>query len=462
MFGFAVLSFILLDNTLMICPPILAHSSGTDFHQVMIAIKYGIFLQVNFVMVLAEYYLNWKQITRITLAMTIILTGCIPAAELSTRPTIQGGANPEIIIATSTIRPISSALEEYFLPAYYSDSYLGIVESSKSEQGLVIYSPLGETVWKPVIDTFIGHYPWIKVSIVELGTNEVFERYKSDTESDERTADLVVSSSPDGWLNYANSGQVEPYVTEEDLYIPPWTKLAPGIYTFSSDPMVIVYDKGEFTQPPQSMDDLIKMINENPATLDENITTYDVSQNSTGFSIYWYLVTKLGQTGWDFIDKIGTTNPVLKSSSSSIVSSIVDNEASMGLFVSPIAFLQEQGQHPGIGWTFIKDGQPILMRSIAITKKATSPNSARLLVDFLLSQEGQLALAYGWLTPFRSDIANVDLFKPSENNQAHIHFDQVIREVGLDNLIFINLDPEILDLVKRENFINQWNQAMSK
>lgn len=406
--------------------------------------------------------MNWTQVNRFALAITILLTGCVPAHELPTRTTNQGGVNPEIQIATATIRPPARGLDEYFLPAYYADTYLSIVESSKSEQGLVIYSPLGETVWKPVIDTFQGHYPWIEVTTVELGTNEVFERYFIDTESGERTADLVVSYSPDGWLTYANAGQVEPYVTEENLYIPPWAKLAPGIYTFSSDPMVIVYDKGEFTAPPQSIDDLITMINENPSTLDENIITYDANQNSTGFSIYWYLVNKLGQTGWDFIGKIGSTHPVLKSSSSSIVTSISDNEASLGLFVSPIAFLQEQGRHPNIGWTFIKDGQPILMRSIAITKKATSPNSARLLVDFLLSQEGQLALAYSWLTPFRSDIANVDLFFTSDNNQAHIHFDQVIREVGLNNLIFINLDPEIIKPEKRDIFINQWNQSMRK
>ncbi len=406
--------------------------------------------------------MNRSQVIRIALATTIILTGCAPVNEIATRIPVQGAANPKVISSTPTGLPTPRGLDEYFLPSYYADTYLGIVESSKSEQGLIIYSPLGDLVWKPVIDTFHGHFPWIEVTTVELGTNEVFERYYSDSSSGERTADLVVSYSPDGWLTFANAGQIEPYVTEENLNIPPWTKIAPGIYTFSSDPLVIVYDKGDIADSPQGLGDLINMINENPSVLDETIITYNAEQNSTGFSIYWFLVNKLGQTGWDFINKIGTTHPVLRSSSSSIVSSILDNEASIGLFVSPIAFLQEQELHPDIGWSFVKDGQPILMRSMAITKLAASPNSARLLVDFLLSQEGQLALAYGWLTPFRSDIANVDLFTSSETGEAHIHFDEVIREVGLDNLIFINLDPEIIKPENKENFINLWNQAMSQ
>jgi iron(III) transport system substrate-binding protein len=102
------------------------------------------------------------------------------------------------------------------------------------------------------------------------------------------------------------------------------------------------------------------------------------------------------------------------------------------------------------------------MRSIAITKQAKSTNSARLLVDFLLSQEGQIALALGGLTPFRTDIANVDLFDSTDGIKPYIHFNQVIEEVGLDNLIFIALDPEINNSDKRIAFIEKWNRAFAR
>ena len=126
-----------------------------------------------------------------------------------------------------------------------------------------------------------------------------------------------------------------------------------------------------------------------------------------------------------------------------MVSSILNGESSLGYFVSPISFLPELDQHPELGWTYIRDGQPILMRSIAITKQAKSPNSAKLMVDFLLSQEGQISACTGRMTPFRPDIANVDIFDITKGGHEYIHFNQVIEEVGLDNLIFITLDPEI-------------------
>jgi ABC-type glycerol-3-phosphate transport system substrate-binding protein len=84
------------------------------------------------------------------------------------------------------------------------------------------------------------------------------------------------------------------------------------------------------------------------------------------------------------------------------------------------------------------------------------------MVDFLLSQEGQIALALGGLTPFRPDIANVDIFNSSDGNKPYIHFNQVIEEIGLDNLIFITLDPEINNPEKRSAFIEKWNRALGR
>ncbi len=84
------------------------------------------------------------------------------------------------------------------------------------------------------------------------------------------------------------------------------------------------------------------------------------------------------------------------------------------------------------------------------------------MVDFLLSQEGQIALALGGLTPFRSDVANVEIFDFANEHKSFFHFNQVIEEVGLDNLIFINLDPEINNPDKRNAFIEKWNRAFGR
>ena len=393
---------------------------------------------------------------------TGLLTGCIsPTENPSVLPTHEV-ARPTLEPIESTVLPSPRALDAYFLPAYYPDSYKNIIEATKNEQGLVIYSALNESTWKPVIETFTGHYPWINVTVINLGANEVFDRYAADSLTGERNADLILSYAPEGWLNFANSGQIEPYLSEEDFYVPPWAKLAPGIYTIASDPMVLLYNKDELPRPPLRASELKELIESDPDQFTGKITSYDAAQNSTGLAVNWFWISKLGETGWELLNRVGETDPLLKTSSSSMVSSILNGDSSLGIFVSPISFLSELDLHPELGWRYIKDGQPILMRSIAITKQAKSPNSARLMVDFLLSQEGQIALALGGLTPFRPDIANVDIFDSSDGNQRYIHFNQVIEEVGLDNLIFITLDPEMNNPEKRSAFIEKWNRALGR
>jgi hypothetical protein len=56
----------------------------------------------------------------------------------------------------------------------------------------------------------------------------------------------------------------------------------------------------------------------------------------------------------------------------------------------------------------------------------------------------------------------VDIFKPVDGVQKHIHFNQVIEAVGLNNLIFITLDPEIIKSEKRDSFTEKWNRAMGR
>jgi iron(III) transport system substrate-binding protein len=393
---------------------------------------------------------------------TGLLTGCTsPTENPSALPTNQV-ARPTLAPIESAVLPSPRARDAYFLPAYYPDSYQNIIEATKNEQGLVIYSVLNESTWTPVIETFTGHYPWINVTVINLGANEVFDRYAADSLTGERNADLILSYAPEGWLNFANSGQIEPYLSEEDFYVPPWAKLAPGIYTIASDPMVLLYNKDELPRPPLRSSDIKEFIESDPDQFTGKITSYDAAQNSTGLAVNWFWINKLGETGWELLERVGATDPLLKTSSSSMVSSILSGDSSLGIFVSPISFLSELDLHPELGWRFIKDGQPILMRSIAITKQAESPNSARLMVDFLLSQEGQIALALGGLTPFRPDIANVDIFDSSDGNQRYIHFNQVIEEVGLDNLIFITLDPEMNNPEKRSAFIEKWNRALGR
>jgi iron(III) transport system substrate-binding protein len=392
----------------------------------------------------------WIILTLVT--TSLFLNGCNPGISVTATP-IPALETPVLIkpqlpnISTET----PSLLGQYMIPAYYTDSYTSIVNGSKAEGKLVIYSIMSKENWDPIIRIFNSHYPWIKVATFDLRAVEVFTRYGNDVKENKRTADIVVSSDQVGWYQFFTS-DILPYRSQEDSLIPDWAKSVFGTYTVSSDPMVIVYNKKLVPVPPKSMSDLAGLVKSDPEGYKGQIVTYDAELDATGFAINWFWIDKKGQAGWDILNILGKTQPVLMTSEGNIINAVGNGQAKIGYFVSATTVLSRLGTYPDLGWNYITDGQPILLRNMAITQKAASPNSAKLMIDFILSQEGQYALALGGLTPYRSDISGV----------TEYHLDKISAELGDTNVILLSFNDRLRNQSIEDIFIEKWKTAMQK
>ncbi len=343
-----------------------------------------------------------------------------------------------------------SGLATYFVPPYYSQFYIDTVNGSKQENNLVIYSIMSADNWAPIIQAFNEHYPWIKVTTFDLGAAEVFSRYNQDIESGGDTADIIVSSDPISWQQFIESGEVLTYRSPEDLFVPDWSKASIGLYTVSSDPMLIIYNKRYVTTPIDRLQQVSDMVAANPLALSGRIVTYDAEKNATGFAINWFWTDFARDAGWKRLETLGLASPVLMTSGGNMVEGVGRGDYSIGYFVSAITVYPRLKDYPDLAWSYIKDGEPILLRNMAITQKSKNPNSAKLMVDFILSQEGQLALGMGGLTPYRSDVAEI----------APTHLDNIIQEVGSSNIFFFTLDQRLLDPSVRQTFLDRWKQTV--
>lgn len=351
-----------------------------------------------------------------------------------------------------------SPLAEYGLPDYYPAEYAEIIEGSQQEMetvsdGLLVYSIMGESNWAPVLEAFYAKYPWMEgnVTALDLGSYEVFERYYSESASNARTGDMIITSSYDAWQEFIDKGNVVEYTSPEDGNVPDWSKLTNGIYTFSSDPMVIIYNKQLVSTPPASMADVAALIAAEPETYKGKVTTYDAINNATGFAINWFWLKEKGEPGWETMATIGQSTPSRQSSAGNMVNAVISGEALLGYFVSAISVLPRFPEaEPVLGWSYITDGQPILVRGQAVTAAAQAPNSAKLLMDFVLSTEGQVAVSKGGLTAYREDVTD----------QAESHLSAIEEAVGADNMIFFFLDPDLLDQAKKDAFIERWDTTV--
>jgi iron(III) transport system substrate-binding protein len=308
--------------------------------------------------------------------------------------------------------------------------------------------------WKPVLDGFKKKFDWIDVEALDLGSYEVFERYSSESAGNARTADMIITSAVDAWQDFIKRGELADYKSPEDDKVPAWTKPAPGIYTASTDPMVLMWNKALVQTPPKSMAELGDLVSKNAAQYTPGkIVTYEET-NATGFLGHWFWAKKVGQDkALQIIQAIGATKPKLESSGGRMVDATLAGETPLGYFVSAITILPRfPAAEQVLGYSLIADGTPIITRGMGLTKKGQSPNAAKLLVDYVLSSEGQIAFAEGGLTAYRQDVAD----------QAKIHLSKLAAQVGEQNLAPFSFDPDVADATKREDFRARLKSAFGR
>jgi iron(III) transport system substrate-binding protein len=391
-------------------------------------------------------------------AMAMVLAACGSGGGSTAAPTSgTGGAAAPTSAAGGAAAPTAAsgaaAPTAASGAAAPSGDMAAMVEASKNEKdGLLIYSIMSESNWKPVLEGFNAKYPWIKVTTTDLGAYEVFERYYTESAGNARTADFIATTAPDGWINFAKKGEVDPYVSSEDANVPDMGKIDKGIYAVSTDPMVFVWNKALLPEPPKTMADLVNMIKAEPDKFKGKLITYDAAGEGFGYGLNWFYTKAKGDEGWATLEALGSTKPIIQTSGGKMIDSVLAGEAILGFFVSNITVqprLAQAGDQ--LVYEYVPDAQVVAVRPIAVTKHAASPNSARLMVDYILSAEGQMAFAKGGLTAYRTDIAD----------QAPLHLSQVSKAVGGDDkLIFSHPEADIADQAKHDEFIAKWQKAL--
>jgi iron(III) transport system substrate-binding protein len=183
------------------------------------------------------------------------------------------------------------------------------------------------------------------------------------------------------------------------------------------------------------------------------IVTYEET-NGSGFASHWFFAKKVGQEkALELISAIGKTRPKLESGGGRMVDATLAGETLVGYFVSATTVLPKfPAAQEVLGYAMIGEGTPTLIRSMGITQKAQAPASSKLLLDYCLSQEGQIAWSEGGLTAYRPDVAE----------QSKFHLTKMSAEVGEQNLIFATFDPELSDEAKREGFRARLKTALGR
>ena len=281
------------------------------------------------------------------------------------------------------------------------DSTASLIKRSKSESGLVVYGNPPAANFNAFVAAFNKRYPWIKVTEFDLEDTTIFSKYASEAAQGARSADMLIASAPNMWVYAARQHYALGYTPKGLAKFPKYAKQYNGIYIMSPDPAIIVYNKLLLKDKvPASVAEIA-----NDSSTYNKVTGYTVD-NTFGYAGLWGYVQK---KGWSNFEKIGKRLNATTGVASQL-QVVSQGGAKATYLTSPTArfrIASDSRLSQILDWSYAKDGTPIVPRGIAITKKASSPASAKLFLDFIFSKAGQQAICDAGFTSYMKG------FKPS-------------------------------------------------
>jgi iron(III) transport system substrate-binding protein len=317
-----------------------------------------------------------------------------------------------------------------------------LIAQSKKEGGLVFYGNPPTANFNALADKFKAAYPWISVTSYDLDDNTIFSKYASEAAQRVRTADILIASAPNLWVYASRKGYALKSFTPTGLNkFPKFAKQFKGIYVMSPDPTIIVYNKLLLKDKvPSGVGEIA-----NDASTYDKVTGYTVD-NTFGYTgLYGYAQLK----GWNNFQAIGK-RLTPQTGVGGQLQLVAQGGAKAAYLTSPTArfTIKSNAQYSQIlDWTYVKDGEALVPRGIAVTAKAASPASAKLFLNFVYSPAGQQAMCDAGFTAYRNG------FTPSggcTNTLADVY-----AKVGAKNVYFPGFTQKFVNA--RPAFTKQWH-----
>ncbi|MGH6946587.1 MAG: ABC transporter substrate-binding protein [Kiloniellales bacterium] len=362
--------------------------------------------------------------------------------ELRLRTTLFAGA--------VTLLSVTAALAQD-VPSSYPADYAQIIEAAKKEGTVAIYTSTDLSQAQAMIDAFSAKFPEIQVEYNDLGSNGTYNRVISEAAASQVGGDLVWSSAMDLQMKLAADGYFEPYESAEIENLPDWGSYKGLVYGTSIEPVGIIYNKGVLSedQVPKTRADLISFLQSNKDELAGRIATFDPEKSGTGFLFHTNDAT-VTEDFWDLAKAFGQVGGKTYSSSGGMKETVVSGENVLAFNVIGSYALDWVKESANLGVAFGQDYTAAFSRLVGIAKGAPHPNAARVLVDFMLSQEGQSAMAAQGLPSMRTDV------------DTGFNLNTINERVG-GNMKPIAIDEGLLEYMeptKRVEFLREWKAAL--
>ena len=265
---------------------------------------------------------------------------------------------------------------------------------------VMLYSSMQEAQLQAIKKAFEAKYPTVEMKYFYAGGGKLVTKMTTEAQGDGQIAcDVVWLGDPSDYEAFKANGWLQPYVSPETEHIAKEYMEAEGYYTAGRlVTMGIAWNIGlvDEADAPKTWNDLL-----DPKWSNQIIMT-DPAQAST--TKYWMAaMMQSPKYGPEFFQKLRENGVELESGTTATHNRVADASYMVGICLDYVsANLIAEGSPMAFHYT--TDDVITMTSPIAMIKGCANEDNGKLLMDFILSKEGQEVLVANNLVSVRDDV----------------------------------------------------------
>jgi len=261
----------------------------------------------------------------------------------------------------------------------------------------VIYGSGEQAQWEPLRQGFIRRYPGIDAQVQAQRGRDTREKIIAEQAARRVVADIV-SAGPDSTTELDQQGFLEAYRSPQLQFVrpdflDPRDILAPrnvNVYGITINTRLI----GPSDEPRRWAD-------LTDPRYKGKLAMQDPRGSGGGMTVFTALLKVHGE---EFLQKLAQQNIFMGTQTAQIRTELVRGEHAILLTDTAENVFKTVGEGAPLKFIRPEEGVAVTPISVTVVKNAPHPNAAKLFVDWILSEEGQAAVAEGGSTPVRSGV----------------------------------------------------------
>lgn len=307
---------------------------------------------------------------------------------------------------------------------------------------LHILSTTEAEVMEGLIRGYQSRHPKVAVIYDQATSRVVYRAIERDAAVGDSPYDLAISSAMDLQIKLVNDGRARRHVSVATSRLPRWATWRDGIFGFTREPAVMVYNPAAFAgiPVPRSHFELLNLLRRAPERFTGRIATYDPNVSGLGF-LFATQDSLQSDSYWRLMEIFGNLSAELSCCSSDMIDRVAEGEIALAYNVLGSYAQARRDAGAPIGIVLPRDYALLMVRTALIPRTSDNPAEAGNFIDFLVSEEGQRIIEHeAFLSP-------------------------ALPEGDDGTLIPIRLGPGLmvyLDALKRRAFLEEWASAVEE